>query len=286
MIDELKKYSHFIHPVPPWWLTVELPILPRGYGYELKKGDYDWDNSQRGNQRFVLFQCTVSGMGHVEYDGRRYDVPPFSALLLPVPSSSRYWRSEDSEPWEFFYFTVTGDWVYDQCTKYVDENGPVIRLTEESPLSSKAIEYVTKLKSGIVSTPYDASALLYSFYATLFNSHRAGGDDVVQAPKAMRAALEYCRTHYRDQINLDDVAHHVKLSRFHLGREFKKHFQISPGEYILNLRLHWAGERLIQTNDLVKEIADKSGFQDYNYFCRIFRKRYGQSPGFFRKNGV
>ncbi|MHC4874721.1 MAG: helix-turn-helix domain-containing protein [Planctomycetota bacterium] len=36
----------------------------------------------------------------------------------------------------------------------------------------------------------------------------------------------------------------------------------------------------------MKEIAFKSGFNDYNYFCRAFRKAYGQSAGSFRKSGV
>lgn len=282
MLRELREYPHFIHPVPPSWLTVELPVLPRGYGFEFKTESYDMKGYGRGDQKFVLFQCTLSGGGRVEYEGVEYDVPAFSAVLLPVPSSSSYWLPEESESWEFFYFTVIGDWVYEQCAKYVDEHGPVLKLGKDSSLFNKAIDYFTKMKSGFISTPHEASVLLYSFYAVLFNSR----GDTVLSPPAMRAALEYCRTHFREQINLDDVAQHVKLSRFHLGREFKKHFQISPGEYILNLRLHWAAERLIQTNDLVKEIAYESGFQDYNYFCRIFRKRYGQSPGSFRKNGV
>jgi len=42
-------------------------------------------------------------------------------------------------------------------------------------------------------------------------------------------------------------------------------------------------ELLIQTDEGIQEIAYRSGFQDHAYFCRVFKKIYGISPGQYRR---
>ena len=54
-------------------------------------------------------------------------------------------------------------------------------------------------------------------------------------------------------------------------------------EYLNDYRLTIA-ERLLRTSDAtVLEIAEKSGFDNLSYFNRMFKRKYGQSPGKQRK---
>jgi AraC-like DNA-binding protein len=53
--------------------------------------------------------------------------------------------------------------------------------------------------------------------------------------------------------------------------------------YLEDLRLKTAMEALFGEGLHVKEAAARCGIYDVNYFCRIFKKRYGISPGKYRE---
>ena len=62
---------------------------------------------------------------------------------------------------------------------------------------------------------------------------------------------------------------------------------IGPGETINHLitqkRLQQAKILLKNSDKSISEIAEAVGFNDYNYFSRIFKKYYGISPRDYRK---
>lgn len=69
---------------------------------------------------------------------------------------------------------------------------------------------------------------------------------------------------------------HLSTSRFH--HVFKAHTGVSPIEYINNAKINRAKELLSNTNLSVADIAERIGFSDQNYFCRMFKKKTGITP--------
>lgn len=75
---------------------------------------------------------------------------------------------------------------------------------------------------------------------------------------------------------------HLSVSRFsHL---FAAGIGMTPGEYLNTLRLEQAKTLLFESDLPIGTVALRAGFSDANYFSRLFRKRFGQSPSSFRKN--
>ncbi|MBR1970554.1 MAG: helix-turn-helix domain-containing protein [Clostridia bacterium] len=72
-------------------------------------------------------------------------------------------------------------------------------------------------------------------------------------------------------------------SREHLARSLKQYFNVTPSEYINELRLNYASNLLIHTNTPVLKICYDSGFQSPSYFYKVFGKKYEMSPNEFRK---
>lgn len=64
---------------------------------------------------------------------------------------------------------------------------------------------------------------------------------------------------------------------------FKKETSMNFLEYLTQLRIDHAKERLLKTDDPVNEIAESAGYSDVKYFSRIFKRTLGISPGKFRK---
>ena len=77
------------------------------------------------------------------------------------------------------------------------------------------------------------------------------------------------------------------LSRAHFSRCFAESEGIPPAEFVLQQRLQRAAKLLTRADFLpVKEVAILCGFEDANYFSKVFRRLYGIDPTQFRTTGM
>ena len=94
------------------------------------------------------------------------------------------------------------------------------------------------------------------------------------------------RKNYRDSsYELDHYLRSFPYSYDYIRKLFKKTAGVTPHQYLLRLRLHYAAE-LLQTSGqkdmTVNTITRACGFRDPFYFSRMFKKKYGISPSAFR----
>lgn len=82
--------------------------------------------------------------------------------------------------------------------------------------------------------------------------------------------------------SLSRIAREVGLHPSHLARLFRARYRESIGEYARRLRLEWAAERLIGTDEALASIAARAGFADQSHFTRAFKRRFGVTPGSYR----
>lgn len=68
-----------------------------------------------------------------------------------------------------------------------------------------------------------------------------------------------------------------------MQRTFKKVTGISPIEYIQQFRIVKAAERLLHTNQSIKEISTAVGIENPEYFATLFKKKTGFTPTEYRK---
>jgi AraC-like DNA-binding protein len=67
-----------------------------------------------------------------------------------------------------------------------------------------------------------------------------------------------------------------------LARAFRKHHGCTVGEYVRQLRVERAMERLARSDDSLAAIALDVGFADFSHFARVFKRQTGTTPGRFR----
>lgn len=80
------------------------------------------------------------------------------------------------------------------------------------------------------------------------------------------------------EFSTTNLAKALFMSRSQLHRKIRALTNQSSTEFINRVRLHRATVLLKQNDYNISEIAYKVGFDDANYFTRIFRKYYGKSP--------
>jgi DNA-binding LacI/PurR family transcriptional regulator/AraC-like DNA-binding protein len=89
--------------------------------------------------------------------------------------------------------------------------------------------------------------------------------------------------HAKTHISRWKLADSVNVSEDYLTRIFHKEMGLPLWDYLNRYRIFLSAELLQQTDDTIQEIANRCGFQDQAYFCRVFKKIYGVSPGQMRK---
>jgi len=98
-------------------------------------------------------------------------------------------------------------------------------------------------------------------------------------------AVKYIRSHYTEEVSLSDTAAYCFVSKEHLSRTFKKETGFGFNEYLTAYRLKKA-ETLIKSNPRIKvaEVALVCGFNDSNYFSKVYKRMYGKSPTHDKKS--
>ncbi len=84
-------------------------------------------------------------------------------------------------------------------------------------------------------------------------------------------------------VTVQELAAAMNMSERNLNRLFKEHAGTGIAAYRNKIKLQEA-ERLLQYSEMtIKEITQDLGFQEPAYFNRIWKEKYGISPGMFRK---
>ena len=93
----------------------------------------------------------------------------------------------------------------------------------------------------------------------------------------------YINENLDKKISIDDISHEIGLSREYIMRIFKRETHKTITEYINTQKMTLAKE-LIQSQTLsLSDIAANLGYDNYNYFSRLFKKHFKVNPAAFKK---
>ena len=85
------------------------------------------------------------------------------------------------------------------------------------------------------------------------------------------------------ELSIPILAQRIGISEVYFRKLFKSMYAISPLKYLTSLRLKNAITLMEYPVLSLEECALQSGFSSLQYFCRIFKKEFGISPGKYRK---
>lgn len=91
-------------------------------------------------------------------------------------------------------------------------------------------------------------------------------------------AKNYINRNYHNDISLDDVSMELDISPYYFSKLFKEQTEENFIDYLTRIRIQKAKELLIHSKLSVREIGSSVGYQDPNYFSRIFKKNVGMTP--------
>ena len=94
----------------------------------------------------------------------------------------------------------------------------------------------------------------------------------------LKKAVCYIRHNYQTDININDISEYASISERYLRKLFSQNLNLSPLDYLNQIRINKSIELLKNTEKSVKEVCFLCGFQSPQYFSRIFKQQMGLSP--------
>ena len=96
-------------------------------------------------------------------------------------------------------------------------------------------------------------------------------------------AIMYINAHYFEEIDLEKLAQHVFVSTYYLSRLFRREMGVTFSDYLTKVRVSRAKELLMEGRT-VEDVCGRVGYNDSNYFIKIFKKYVGVTPSKYRKS--
>jgi AraC family transcriptional regulator len=103
-------------------------------------------------------------------------------------------------------------------------------------------------------------------------------------PPWLVRARELLEARFADPtLRVAELAEAVGVHPVHFARAFRAQFGHSPSDHVRTLRLEWTARELRQGGRALADIAAAAGFVDQSHLTRAFRRRFGVTPGRFRR---
>jgi len=105
----------------------------------------------------------------------------------------------------------------------------------------------------------------------------------ISSSDAFAELVGWMTGHLHHDLSVEALAAKAYLGPRQFSRRFKNGFGTTPGAFVENLRLDEARQRLTMPNQNIESVAASVGFKSADVFRRAFERRYGITPGNYRK---
>ncbi len=99
----------------------------------------------------------------------------------------------------------------------------------------------------------------------------------------VKKAVNYIKLHFESPLTLQGIAETIHVNPSHLSRKFKEDTGMSLIDFLNLCRIEAAKIYLKSNTSSITDIAFIVGFNDVNYFSRVFKKVIGLTPSQFRR---
>lgn len=102
-------------------------------------------------------------------------------------------------------------------------------------------------------------------------------------PDLVNETLHYIDQNYMEELTLKKVSDVLHVNSVYLGSIFKKNLNQSFAQYLNNYRIAKAISLITNTNQDINGVSNKVGYNNTNYFFRVFKEQTNMSPSEYRR---
>jgi len=276
--------EHLTDPFKYSFKTVQrnTSLVVLSAGFQRCTPGYGWGPGVRDH---FLLHFIRSGQGQYQVHGKTYRLQA-GDIFLVWPGQTAFYQADLSDPWEYVWVGFYGqDALFLLNQAGFSSRQPWLSLSGHTDLAEK-MQRIYDYRGSQIHEATRMTGLLYDYLASLIEIARPAGrrhEDPLLI--AARTAADFIAANYSQPIAVNEIAAYANTSRSALYRAFRRHFGVSPMQYVIRLRIEQAQSLLRSSDTAVADVARSVGFEDPLYFSRAFRAMTGASPSEFRRQG-
>lgn len=238
--------------------------------------------SFRKNLDSFLFVMVLSGSGTLTYDDKNYPLHEGSCFFIDCMTPYSH-QSSSEDPWELVWVHFHGSTSKEYYQYFSSLSQPAWTANSFQELKDKMLRLLDVNQSSDLSAEISSSRLIVDILSLILEDVRYSSENVMQTRQKMLQIRNYLDTHFVEKFSLTELSEKFFISKYHLCREFKEAFDISPNQYVIAKRITMA-KKLLRFSDMtLEEISEKCGFYDKSYLNKQFKNSEGQTASEFRK---
>lgn len=255
--------------------NVALPFYVRSTGH-FRRAQGSFEAIPPGEKPFVQFYWCIAGEGEMECAPgavpcriRKGD------FFYRLPFEQHFFRST-SPDWEYRWVAFDGPGAADFMRSYSYPAAPF-------PAGECPLELFQEIDAWLQElTPYSWRKMVVLVSDVLAAAGGTNREETLEN-RQLQEAIRICRSNFPNpNLNINALSERLGVSRTTLLRLFRRKMNMTPSDYLLQLRVQRAVSLLRETRYPLNRIAELSGWNDSNYFCRIIRHATGRTPGEIR----
>jgi AraC-type DNA-binding domain-containing proteins len=229
------------------------------------------------SREYHLMHFIIYGKGKFIIRDKTYNLKKGNIFIIR-PNEITYYEADKKEPWKYV-------WVGFYINKRSDLFKKSYFLNKDI-MYSPSSEYI--FNSMIESEKYEVSkelfltSKLYELFSILIEER--SNKFINDFPKIyVMKAENYILSNYMYDITVESISKFLGINRGYFYTIFKKATGKSPKQYIVDVRLEKAARFLLEDNFTTSEAARSTGYSDIFNFSRMFKRKFGISPSYYKK---
>lgn len=234
---------------------------------------------------------TVSGETIHTVNGSTYRLPEGSLVLIR-PRDSHGYTSIGQERYSFVnlaFYEETMESLFQYLSDCLDTEElasaaqpPMVRLSKTE--KNNLLASLDKLNAADMDDPGRRTLRFKRILVEIFTRFFASAfREEPSAPAWLENAVQEIKKPENFIEGMERFRQLCGKSTEHICRCMQARYGQSPTEFINEIRLNYAANMLLSTNKSTSEICYACGFENISWFYSCFRKKYGITPGSFRK---
>lgn len=245
--------------------------------------NYYFDNSKRPGYNGYLLQYTLDGSGIFEKHGVCHEMKKENGFFVKLPEDSRYYLPQECEtPWAFLYLHFMGEALAPYVERLEHMSDGIFSVDSSSESIQMFLQFQEDIRRGKTVGHNEGAEFIRCFFRMLLKDidARERETDI----SLVKKAVKIMNGNYRELESVQRLAEQLGVTQEYFCRLFKAEMQVSPGQYLTDLRISSAMYDLVNTSENLEVIAQKNGFSNANYFGKVFKKRVGVTPAQYRES--
>ena len=232
------------------------------------------------------------GTGIFTYNNKAYEIPESSLIYYP-PHCYQKISTLENKPLMYYSVNFSAltlhndiEDTYKWSTSEVSFNYPFYKTFNNNYLQAEFLKKFNKLYRVFYTNKASDKNIFYEPFFLIDIIKLVDTALNLYLPPDKRKIIEpvisYITNHYNENLSLKILSDIAGVSNTYLNKLFKEYTNVSPINYLINVRLSKAKE-FIEDGYSVSDAATLSGFNDVSYFSNMFKKKESLSPSDYKK---